>query len=87
MGHDGIPAAAAVALLCARRRDGVRVARRPDHAIALTVLALEVGRLGISLADTVVPHGTAALGAVRYWRRFFGVGVCCSVIDDGVDGG
>src|SRR5690242_17006707 len=39
--------------------------RWPDHAVARAVAALEVRRARIALADPVVPHPTAALGAGR----------------------
>ena len=41
-----------------------RVSRRPDHAVAPAILALEVGRPGVALALAVVPHRAPALRAV-----------------------
>lgn len=51
------------------RRDagdrGCGAARRPDHPIATTILALEVGSAGIPFPLAIVPHRARAAGAIR----------------------
>jgi hypothetical protein len=57
-----------------RRGDsGSGAARRPDHSVALTVLALEVGRLRVALPFSVVPHRPLTPGTGR--SRGLGVGL------------
>ena len=48
-----------------RQRCSDRFTRGPDDTVALTVLALEIRRLGIALANPVVPHVALTLGARR----------------------
>src|SRR5689334_5539583 len=43
--------------------------RRPDHAVARPITALEVGRLRVALRQSVVPHPTAALRTARLIER------------------
>lgn len=55
-----------------RRANGT--ARRPDDAVAILVLALEVGRLRIALGHPIVPHRSLTLGAGRGRHREIGSG-------------